>query len=131
MFWWRLLDIFFLFFHTILMFFNLFGWIFRKTRKLNLIVLLITAFSWFGLGIFYGFGYCFLTDWHWNVLVKLGYRQLPGSYLQVLLDRVFQIQVTTRLADMLTAGGFLLALLISVILNVLDYRSKHMEKPKH
>lgn len=131
MFWWHLLDVFFLFFHTILMFFNLFGWIFMKTRKLNLMVLFITAFSWFGLGVFYGFGYCFLTDWHWDILEKLGYRYLPDTYLQLLLERAFQIQITTGRADIITAGGFLLALLISGILNTLDYRSKHKEKPKY
>jgi len=44
----------------------------EKTRKANLILLLLTGLSWFGLGIFYGWGYCPLTDWHWKVLRELG-----------------------------------------------------------
>jgi len=30
--------------------------------------LLLTAFSWFVLGIWYGWGYCVCTDWHYMVL---------------------------------------------------------------
>ncbi|MCK5838377.1 MAG: DUF2784 family protein, partial [Bacteroidales bacterium] len=68
----KLADTFFIIFHTALTLFNLFGWIWQKTRKLNLIILLLTGFSWFGLGIFYGIGYCPLTDWHYRVLRKMG-----------------------------------------------------------
>ena len=68
----RFLDIFFLVFHTLLIFFNLFGWLIKPLRKANLIVLLLTGGSWFILGIFYGFGFCPFTEFHWQVLHKLG-----------------------------------------------------------
>ncbi|HPF94086.1 MAG TPA: DUF2784 family protein, partial [Tenuifilaceae bacterium] len=63
-----LLDVFFVAFHTLLIAFNLFGWIWWRTRKANLITLLLTGLSWIGLGLFFGIGYCPLTDWHWQVL---------------------------------------------------------------
>jgi len=64
----RLLDYFFLVFHLGIVIFNLFGWIWPKTRKANLILLLLTAASWFGLGLIYGIGFCPFTEWHWQVL---------------------------------------------------------------
>jgi hypothetical protein len=50
----KMADIFFIVFHTFLIFFNLFGWIFKPLRKANLVVLILTGASWFILGIFYG-----------------------------------------------------------------------------
>ncbi|MCD4791284.1 MAG: DUF2784 domain-containing protein, partial [Bacteroidales bacterium] len=76
----KFLDTFFVVFHTALIIFNLFGWIWKPTRRLNLITLLLTGASWFILGIFYGIGYCPLTDWHWQVLHKLGIYDVPNSY---------------------------------------------------
>jgi hypothetical protein len=63
----KVADSFFIIFHSVLICFNLFGWIPKALRKWNLFSLILTTFSWFILGIFYGFGYCFLTDWHWEV----------------------------------------------------------------
>jgi uncharacterized membrane protein YeiH len=58
MFWLVSLDYFFIAFHSALIIFNLFAWIPRFTRRWNLISLGLTAFSWLGLGLFYGIGYC-------------------------------------------------------------------------
>ena len=120
----NLLDIFFTVIHTLLILFNLTGWIFKKTRRLNLIVLLITAFSWFGLGIIYGFGYCFLTDWHWTILEKLGKTDLPDTYLQMLCTRLLSLTLSASTAEVITASGFFAALIISIILNVNDFRKR-------
>ncbi|MGZ8511472.1 MAG: DUF2784 family protein, partial [Chitinophagaceae bacterium] len=60
--WYQFLNIFFFVFHTVFTLFNMVGWIFPRTRKLHLITLSITAFSWFVLGIWYGWGYCACTD---------------------------------------------------------------------
>ena len=64
----KFLDIFFIVFHTSLIFFNLFGWIWKYTRRANLVALLLTGGSWFILGLYYGIGYCPFTEWHWEVL---------------------------------------------------------------
>ena len=83
-----LADWFFVVFHSSLILFNLFGWIWRKTRKAHFITISLTLLSWGFLGIWYGWGYCPLTDWHWQVLEKLGKTDLPNSYISYLLDRV-------------------------------------------
>ena len=114
----KLLDIFFTIFHTCLVLFNLFGWIWKKTRLLNLICLLLTGASWLILGIFYGFGYCPLTDWHFNILSKLGYTDLPDSYLSFLFTRLTGMQIDQSLVDAVTLWGLIIALVISLYLNL-------------
>ena len=120
----RLLDLFFLIFHTILIFFNLFAWIFRNTRKLNLIILTLTGASWFILGIFYGIGYCPLTDWHFNILEELGHTNLPNSYIKYLADRLTGLDFNPDMVDNTTLILFFIALVISTYLNIRDYKTK-------
>lgn len=83
----HILNIFFYVFHTVLIVFNLFGWLFPKTQKLHFYSLMIMLFSWILLGIWYGFGYCFLTDWHYQVLRKLGETGMPSSYIAFLIEK--------------------------------------------
>ena len=113
----KFLDIFFTVFHTCLVIFNLFGWIWKKTRRLNLICLLLTAASWLILGIFYGIGYCPLTDWHFDILRKLGYTDLPDSYMSFLFTRLTGQQIDQSLVDAVTMWGLIVALTISLYLN--------------
>jgi len=115
------LDYFFLVFHTLFMLFNAFGWLVIKWRIAHLISLLLTGGSWFILGIFYGIGYCPFTDWHWIVLREMGETDLPASYVQYLLDRVFNISVTPSFADYLTVSVFFVALAISLYINISVY----------
>ncbi len=111
------LHIFFLVFHSVLIVFNLFGWIWKPLRRINLATLLLTGFSWFFLGIFYGPGYCPLTDWHYNVLYKLGITNLPSSYIQYLLDYFFHISVPQKTTDFWTMLLFFIALICSIYVN--------------
>jgi hypothetical protein len=120
----KLLDLFFLVFHTLVILFNLFGWIWKPLRKWNLGLLLLTGGSWFILGIFYGIGYCPLTDWHWQILHQLGISSLPGSYTSYLLERITGLHIADNQADVLTMSCFLSALLISAILNYRDLRRR-------
>ena len=117
MFWYHLLDYFFLSFHTVFTLFNVIGWIWKKTRLANFITLMLTALSWFGLGIFYGFGYCFLTDWHWQVLHKLGHNNLPYSYIKYIILRLFDFSINEGLAETTTMVVFVLAFILSVWFN--------------
>lgn len=114
----KLLDFFFTVFHTILILFNLFGWIFPATRRLNLIVLLITGGSWFILGLFYGIGYCPLTDWHFQVLENSGYTDLPNSYVTFLIQRFTGHTPNQQLTDTVTMICYFTALVVSVVLNL-------------
>ena len=113
----KFLDIFFTAFHSLLVLFILFGWIWKKTRRLNLICILLTAGSWLGLGIFYGLGYCPLTDWHFNILRRLGYTDLPNSYLSFLFTRLTGLQIDQNLVDEVTLWGLVIAMMISIFLN--------------
>ena len=111
-------NYFFFIFHVALIFFNLFGWIPKKLRKWNLVTLSLTAFSWFALGIFYGFGYCFLTDWHWQVREKLGYSTVSNSYIHFLIMELTGISLEENLVDTFTAIFFFTALVLSIYVNM-------------
>ena len=110
-------DIFFIVFHTGLIFFNLFGWIFKSLRKSNLIVLILTGCSWFILGIFYGIGFCPFTEWHWQVLHKLGQYNLPDSYISYLVERLTGFLPDAKLTDIFTFVLYFIALGISIYVN--------------
>jgi hypothetical protein len=117
-----ILDKFFIIFHTSLALFNLFGWIWRKTRKINLLLLLITLFSWIILGIWYGIGYCPLTEWHWQVRYRLGLYNMPGSYIKFLLDTLTGWDWNEMLVDIGTGCAFGMAFVFSVVFNYSDWR---------
>ncbi len=124
----RIADVFFFTFHIVLIFFNLFGWIFKRLRKLNLITLNLTAFSWLVLGIFYGFGYCFLTDWHWAVREKLGYATESNSYIHFLFTKGTGISIEERTVDIFTAIFFFGAFGVSIFLNLRDRSRRSQNK---
>jgi|TARA_R110000851_G_scaffold61470_1_gene141666 hypothetical protein len=120
----RIANTFFFVFHTALIIFNLFGWMFAHTRKLNLISLLITFGSWVLLGIWQGWGYCFLTDWHYEVLRRMGQNSLPGSYIAFLTERITGWLPSTALCNTLTLSLAILALLCSLWVNLISPRRK-------
>jgi len=118
------LNTFFFFFHTSLILFNMVGWIFPKTRKLNLLTLLLTAFSWFVLGAWFGWGYCFCTDWHWQVREHLGVHDQTNSYNHFLILKLTGLNLNLKLVDAATAVIFFASLLMSGWFNARDYRNK-------
>jgi hypothetical protein len=118
----RLLDIFFLVFHTTLVFFNLFGWIWKKTRKVNMITLSLTGASWLFLGLIVGtLGYCPLTDWHFMVLEKLGKTNIPNSYIKYLADRLTGLDFNPVTIDKVVLWAFIASLAFSLFFNIRDY----------
>ena len=121
----QFLDIFFLVFHSALIIFNLAGWIFKKTRRLNLITLILTGASWYILGLFYGMGYCPLTDWHFKVLEILGENVYTTSYVDYLLERLLNVDVSAGTANTITVVAYFAALLISIYMNFFRKYFKH------
>jgi len=120
------LNVFFFIFHSSLIIFNLCGWMWKKTRRANLVILLLTAFSWFFLGIWYGYGYCPSTDWHWQVRMKLGYDDRVDSYTKFLIDKLTGLDVRPKYVDILTLVLLVIALFASIVTNVRDRKkSKH------
>jgi hypothetical protein len=123
----HILDIFFMVFHSSLIIFNLFGWILRRTRIWNLVTLILTGASWLFLGLIVGtLGYCPLTEWHFNILLKLGDSNLPNSYIKYLTDRITGLDVSASLIDKVTLYSFIAALAISILLNFRDFRIKRI-----
>lgn len=125
----HILDIFFVVFHSALVIFNLFGWIWKKTRVWNLITLLLTGASWLILGLIVGtLGYCPFTDWHFNILEKLGRTNLPTSYMKYLADRITGFNLNASLVDKITLYAFIGALMISLYLNIKEIRKSRVRK---
>jgi len=116
------LNIFFFVFHLALIVFNLGGWAFRKTRKLHFIAIALTAFSWFGLGWFYGWGYCFLTDWHYDVRHELGLVVDSSSYIHFMLKRLGIDFWNEQTTDVITGVSFAAAVVLTLWFNISDYK---------
>lgn len=121
-------NIFFFVFHSGVIVFNLFGWIWKKTRIANLIALLLTLFSWFILGIWYGFGFCPCTEWHWQVRMKLDHYDMPASYTKFLIDSLTGLNVNQRLVDISAVLLIALALFASLLTNIKDWKRKKTDK---
>lgn len=85
-----------------------------------MIVISLTFASWGILGIWYGWGYCPLTDWHWDILNQLGEKSLPNSYISYLLQRILDLHLPDLTVDIMTLGLALLALTASVKVNFLN-----------
>ncbi len=106
------------------MVFIIFGWMWKKTRVANLVVVLLTTFSWFILGIWYGFGFCPSTEWHWQVRIELGYYDMPNSYTKFLVDSLTGLDVSQKLVDVFAVLFLVMALMASVFTNTRDWRKK-------
>jgi hypothetical protein len=103
--------------HLVIIGFNLLGWIWPATRKLHFICILLTAGSWLLLGIWFGIGYCPITDWQWQVKEKLGEANLPASFIKYYADKISGQSISAGLIDFLTAFVFGAAALLSLYLN--------------
>ena len=114
----KIVDIFFFVFHTILIIFNVFGWLVPRWRFINFATLSLTALSWFILGIWYGWGYCFFTDWHWQVREMLGYQDMSSSYIHFLIHEFTGTNLSTNMVDTYTVIVFFSAFIISACLNI-------------
>lgn len=115
----QFLDILLTFVHVAIIGFNLFGWIWPATRKAHFICVLLTAASWFVLGIWFGMGYCPVTDWQWQVKEKLGERNLPVSFIKYYADKLTRTNFSSSFIDTVTGASFAVAALLSVYFNFL------------
>lgn len=107
----ELLDILFHIFHISIIVINTTFWLSLRTLRIAQVTLVLTAISWFGFGFFYGFGYCFLTDWHWQIKEELGETNLPLSYIKLVLDRTTGMNWEPEVVDKWT----FIVLIVSVL----------------
>jgi hypothetical protein len=110
--------------HLIIIGFNLLGWIFRPTRRAHFWFAMLTLGCWTILGIWYGLGYCPITDWQWNIKTQLGEQNLPGSFIKYFADKLTGTDINSDLVDVLTVGLFLIAILCSIKLNFFNKKLK-------
>jgi hypothetical protein len=105
--------------HTAWIAFTCLGWAWRRTRPWQLAAAALTATSWFGLGFWYGWGYCPCTDWHWQVRSRLGFDD-PPSYVQLLIREVTGVSLEPSTADTVALTTLAIATLLGVTLRVRD-----------
>ncbi len=120
----KALDFLLTFVHLFIIGFNLFGWIWPKTRRLHFWFAMLTLGCWTILGIWFGLGYCPVTDWQWGIKKQLGEQNLPASFIKYLADQATGINFSPTLIDVFTLGLFLIAIAISVKLNFLSRKPR-------
>jgi hypothetical protein len=116
------LNVGFFVFHTMWIVFNCTGWIWRQTRPWHALTVSLTALSWFVLGLWYGWGYCPCTDWHWEIRARLGYQD-PPSYIQLLLRELIGVDLGPTTANALGLGTLIVVSALAVVLNARDRRA--------
>ena len=99
-----ILNVFWFVVHNGLILFNLFGWIPRRTRKWHLAAIGMTLFSWLVMGAWWGWGYCWCADMHFNVRRRLGIHLGETSYTELLLNQIPGVTVSRHFADVLTVS---------------------------
>lgn len=115
----EILNVGFFVFHTSWIVFNCVGWVWKRTRRWQGATVALTALSWFGLGIWYGWGYCPCTDWHWQVRARLGYDD-PPSYIQLLIRQLTGIEIDPNWANSSALGTLIIVAALSIFLNIRD-----------
>jgi len=90
--------------------------------------MLLTAFSWFFLGSWFGWGYCVCTDWHWQVREAMGIHDRSDSYIHFLLLKLTGKDLGPTLVDNATLIIFLLCFVLSVWLNIRDWKKRKQGK---
>ncbi len=124
----EILNIAFFVFHGAWIAFNCLGWIWKRTRRWQLATITLTALSWFGLGIWYGWGYCPCTDWHWTIRARLGYVD-PPSYIQVLIRQLIGLELTTSSANALAVSVLIVSAGLGIGLTLRDRKIRARPAP--
>ncbi len=124
----QFLNVFFLVFHTGLIVLNCLGWIWRRSRRLSLITLALTAVSWLVMGIWHGVGYCICTDWHWQVRTALGYHDPEHSYIDFLVRILTGRSPDPSLSRAVAGWVFAVAVVLTVSMNIRDWAREKKEK---
>jgi hypothetical protein len=89
--------------------------------------MLLTAFSWFVLGIWYGWGYCACTDWHWQAREAMGLYDRSDSYIHFLLLKLTGINFDPQLVEHVSLIIFLVCFILTVWLTIKG-RKKNADK---
>jgi hypothetical protein len=107
--------------HILLMLFIMTGWIFRRSRMIHLLVVLLTGFSWIVFINSKEMGYCILTDWQWQVLGSLGKTNLPETYVQYLYEQLTDHRILKATSRNITRSVWIISLTLSIMLFMKKY----------
>ena len=110
--------------HLFIIGFNLLGWIFKRTRKTHFWFAMATLGCWVILGVWFGFGYCPITDWQWHVKARLGEQNLQDSFIKYFADKVFNSNINADLVDALTLIFFLISIGCTIKVNFFNKKIK-------
>lgn len=90
--------------------------------------MLLTAISWFIMGLRYGVGYCICTDWHWQIRSALGIHDRDNTYIQFLVRMLTGWTPGDGMTRTATGAVFAIAAILTIVLNIRDareHRAKH------
>ena len=113
--------------HILIILINLFGWILPATRRFHFVFIVVTAFCWFILGIWFGMGYCPITDWQWRIKEQLGERNLPASFITYYINKITDKNFSDSFINLFTLLFFVLAAMLSVYFNFIKRRKRKQE----
>ena len=116
-FWLKVTDVLLFAAHALVALGCAFGWLIPGAERWHLVLILAIGFSWYGLGLHYGIGYCILTDWQWRVRHRLGITPEHGSFVKLLLERASGLHLKEIWVKWFAYGVYWLSALISVYLN--------------
>ncbi|MCP4786981.1 MAG: DUF2784 domain-containing protein [Fuerstiella sp.] len=108
--------------HNALIVFNLVGWIWPRTRRLHLLALGATLFSWLVMGAWYGWGYCLCADWHFQIRRQLGLNGGESSYTELLFNQIPGVTVSRTFADIVTVGCLMIILIATAAVWIRQWR---------
>lgn len=116
----RLLDVLFHLAHLAVILFSALGWLVPVLRPLHMGLQGLILFSWFGLGSFKGWTYCFLTDLHWHIKAAMGEPPPASTYMKMLADRIFARDTDATRVNRVTVTVFFVTTLLSLGLLLRD-----------
>lgn len=111
-----LLDGLFHALHLGIIIFFLFGWMIKETRMAHYALTLLILLSWYGLGIFRGFGYCIITDIQWKIKRRLGIKPSTEYYMKYLIDTITGFDTRANIVNGATTYTYFIILILSTIL---------------
>ena len=112
----RVLNILLHIAHLAIILFSALGWLITTLRPLHLVLQGVILFSWFGLGAFKGWTYCFLTDLHWRVKQAMGRPAQSETYMQMLANHLLARNVDAGVVNRVTITVFFSTTLLSLLL---------------
>ncbi len=121
----KFLNVFLHIFHISVIAFIAFGWMFRITRLLNLLMIIGSLASWFLLERILGTDYCPITYVHWKLKEKMGVRVDSDSFVKYWLDRICRRDFSSEKIERTLTAVTISIGFVSTILNISDLLSTY------